>query len=235
MRVNRRHVLIAAATVAAPTAARPAPGPPCGAVRTAIATGSHRPSRDPRAAGRDRQPGAARRDARCLAAARAAADSSHRDGLGRGLPQPRASRRRLRRTACRQAVPPRLRPSGRPLGRAAATATRRQPRRCRDAGRTPVCLRRFHRAEPHPARRGLRLRRHALEPHPAAAEACGAMSCIAVGDRIHLVGGAIGSEWRRSIDWHVVYDPASDSYSGGSRCPLRATTWASLPWPARST
>jgi Kelch motif len=43
-------------------------------------------------------------------------------------------------------------------------------------------------------------------------EACGAMACIASGQRIHLIGGAIGSDWRRSIDWHLVYDPAIDRY-----------------------
>ena len=51
-------------------------------------------------------------------------------------------------------------------------------------------------------------------------EACGAMSCIALGNRIHLVGGAIGSDWRRSIDWHIVYDPASDRYERRQPMPV---------------
>ncbi len=36
--------------------------------------------------------------------------------------------------------------------------------------------------------------------------ACGAMACSALGDGIHIIGGAIGSEHRRSIDWHLVDD-----------------------------
>jgi Kelch motif len=51
-------------------------------------------------------------------------------------------------------------------------------------------------------------------------EACGAISCIALGDNIHLIGGAIGSDNRRSIDWHLVYDPKKDSYSRRQPLPL---------------
>jgi hypothetical protein len=51
-------------------------------------------------------------------------------------------------------------------------------------------------------------------------ETCGAMSCIALGNRVHLVGGAIGSDWRRSIDWHIVYDPASDRYERRQPLPV---------------
>ncbi len=51
-------------------------------------------------------------------------------------------------------------------------------------------------------------------------EARGAMACIALGDRIHLVGGAIGSEWRRSIDWHLVYDPKTDRYERRQPMPV---------------
>lgn len=51
-------------------------------------------------------------------------------------------------------------------------------------------------------------------------EACGAMACIALGDRIHIVGGAIGSDWRRSIDWHLVYDPQADRYDRRQPMPL---------------
>ena len=49
-------------------------------------------------------------------------------------------------------------------------------------------------------------------------EACGAIACVSQGGLIHLVGGAIGSDNRRSIDWHLTYDPKSDSY--GRRQPL---------------
>jgi hypothetical protein len=51
-------------------------------------------------------------------------------------------------------------------------------------------------------------------------EACGAISCIALGDVIHLVGGAIGSDNRRSIDWHMVYDPKTDRYARRQPMPL---------------
>jgi len=51
-------------------------------------------------------------------------------------------------------------------------------------------------------------------------EAFGAMSCIALGGRIHLVGGAIGSDWRRSIDWHLVYDPQADRYERRQPMPV---------------
>jgi N-acetylneuraminic acid mutarotase len=51
-------------------------------------------------------------------------------------------------------------------------------------------------------------------------EACGAISCVAVGEVIHLIGGAIGSDNRRSIDWHLVYDPKTDKYSRRQPMPL---------------
>ena len=51
-------------------------------------------------------------------------------------------------------------------------------------------------------------------------EACGAMACIALGKRIHLIGGAIGSEMRRSIDWHLVYDPQTDRYERRQPLPV---------------
>ena len=51
-------------------------------------------------------------------------------------------------------------------------------------------------------------------------EACGAIACVALGDKVHLIGGAIGSDNRRSIDWHLVYDPASDTYTRRQPMPL---------------
>ncbi len=49
---------------------------------------------------------------------------------------------------------------------------------------------------------------------------CGAMACVGFEGKIHAIGGAIGEgfEKRRSIDWHWVYDPASNSWS--ERAPL---------------
>jgi hypothetical protein len=51
-------------------------------------------------------------------------------------------------------------------------------------------------------------------------EACGAMACVALGNRIHIIGGAIGSEMRRSIDWHLVYDPQTDRYERRQPMPV---------------
>ena len=57
----------------------------------------------------------------------------------------------------------------------------------------------------------------AVRPLP---EACGAMACIALAGRIHIIGGAIGSDWRRSIDWHLVYDPKEDRYERRQPLPV---------------
>jgi N-acetylneuraminic acid mutarotase len=46
------------------------------------------------------------------------------------------------------------------------------------------------------------------------------MACIALGDNIHIIGGAIGSDNRRSIDWHVVYDTRADRYTRRQPMPL---------------
>lgn len=58
---------------------------------------------------------------------------------------------------------------------------------------------------------------HALRRLP---EACGAIACVALDGKIHLIGGAIGSDNRRSIDWHLVYDPRSDRYSRRQPLPV---------------
>ena len=51
--------------------------------------------------------------------------------------------------------------------------------------------------------------------------ACGAMACIGFEGRIHCIGGAIGNSFqeRRSVDWHLVYDPPSNSWSEAARLP----------------
>ena len=51
-------------------------------------------------------------------------------------------------------------------------------------------------------------------------EACGAMACVALGEVLHIIGGAVGSENRRSIDWHLVYDPRTDRYGRRQPMPL---------------
>jgi len=51
-------------------------------------------------------------------------------------------------------------------------------------------------------------------------EPCGAISMVALGGLIHAIGGAIGdtSQSKRSVDWHHVYDPSTDTWS--PRAPL---------------
>lgn len=51
-------------------------------------------------------------------------------------------------------------------------------------------------------------------------QACGAMACVGFEGKIHAVGGAVGEgfEKRRSIDWHLVYEPAADRWS--ERAPM---------------
>ncbi|WP_376093348.1 Kelch repeat-containing protein [Roseomonas sp. CCTCC AB2023176] len=51
-------------------------------------------------------------------------------------------------------------------------------------------------------------------------EACGAIACVSAGDLIHLIGGAIGSDNRRSVDWHITYDPRTDRYGRRQPMPL---------------
>jgi Kelch motif len=56
-----------------------------------------------------------------------------------------------------------------------------------------------------------------IAPLPAA---CGSVACVALGGLLHGIGGAIGdtSEAKRSVDWHLVYDPKADRWE--HRAPL---------------
>jgi N-acetylneuraminic acid mutarotase len=49
---------------------------------------------------------------------------------------------------------------------------------------------------------------------------CGAVACAAVAGRVHAVGGGVGEGFaaRRSVDWHLAYDPADDRWT--PRAPL---------------
>jgi N-acetylneuraminic acid mutarotase len=49
---------------------------------------------------------------------------------------------------------------------------------------------------------------------------CGAVACVALDGKIHGIGGAIGetSPARRSVEWHLVYDPRVDRWE--RRAPL---------------
>ena len=68
----------------------------------------------------------------------------------------------------------------------------------------------------------------------------GAMSAIVLDGKIHLLGGRDV----RSVEWHEIYDPATDKYSASPACAARparspssasATTWASLWSTGKST
>jgi N-acetylneuraminic acid mutarotase len=49
---------------------------------------------------------------------------------------------------------------------------------------------------------------------------CGAIACVALDGRLHAIGGAVGdtSPAKKSVDWHLVYDPRADRWE--SRAPL---------------
>jgi N-acetylneuraminic acid mutarotase len=56
-----------------------------------------------------------------------------------------------------------------------------------------------------------------IAPLPAA---CGSVACVTVNGLVHGIGGAVGDTFptKKSIDWHVVYDPRADRWE--RRAPL---------------
>ena len=52
----------------------------------------------------------------------------------------------------------------------------------------------------------------AIAPLP---RACGAIGCAVLDGLVHAIGGAIGDTFdtKKSVDWHLVYDPAGDRWS----------------------
>jgi N-acetylneuraminic acid mutarotase len=52
--------------------------------------------------------------------------------------------------------------------------------------------------------------------------ACGAIACVALGGRVHAIGGAVGDTFptKKSVDWHLVYDPKADKWEGRAPMPL---------------
>jgi N-acetylneuraminic acid mutarotase len=50
--------------------------------------------------------------------------------------------------------------------------------------------------------------------------ACGAIACVALGGKVHAIGGAVGDSFptKKSVDWHLVYDPKSDTWE--PRAPM---------------
>jgi N-acetylneuraminic acid mutarotase len=49
---------------------------------------------------------------------------------------------------------------------------------------------------------------------------CGAIACVGFNGNVHAIGGAVGDTNRakKSVDWHLVYDPKSDRW--GQRAPM---------------
>ncbi|HEX2547768.1 MAG TPA: kelch repeat-containing protein [Ramlibacter sp.] len=52
-------------------------------------------------------------------------------------------------------------------------------------------------------------------------QACGSVACVTAGGRLHGIGGAIGDTFdtKKSVDWHVVYDPQADRWSRAAPMP----------------
>jgi N-acetylneuraminic acid mutarotase len=57
-----------------------------------------------------------------------------------------------------------------------------------------------------------------IAPLPSA---CGSVACVALAGKVHGVGGAVGDTFatKKSIDWHVVYDPAVDRWERRASMP----------------
>jgi len=58
----------------------------------------------------------------------------------------------------------------------------------------------------------------AIAPLP---QACGAVACVGHGGRVHGIGGAVGDTFptKKSVDWHVVYDPRADRWEKAAPMP----------------
>jgi len=50
---------------------------------------------------------------------------------------------------------------------------------------------------------------------------CGAIACVAFNAKIHAIGGAVGdtNRTKKSVDWHLAYDPQSDRWEQRSPMP----------------
>lgn len=51
--------------------------------------------------------------------------------------------------------------------------------------------------------------------------ACGSVACVALEGKLHGIGGAVGDtvESKRSVDWHLVYDPGADRWTPAAPLP----------------
>jgi N-acetylneuraminic acid mutarotase len=60
----------------------------------------------------------------------------------------------------------------------------------------------------------------AWRPMAPLPRACGAIACVGLNGVLHAVGGAVGDtfEAKRSVDWHLAYDPKADRWD--TRAPM---------------
>ncbi|MFM7703977.1 MAG: Kelch repeat-containing protein [Rubrivivax sp.] len=67
-----------------------------------------------------------------------------------------------------------------------------------------------------------------IAPLPAA---CGSVACVAMDGVLHGIGGAVGDTFatKKSIDWHVVYDPRGDKWERRAPLPTGRDHVAALP------
>jgi hypothetical protein len=129
------------------------------------------------------------------------------------------------RAARRPALPPGLRPAARRLEQRRAAAAGRQPRRRRRAGRHAcIAIGGFteQNRKPHAecfAWTAADDRWRRIAPLP---QACGSVACvIGIDGALHGIGGAVGDTFdtKKSVDWHLVYDPRADRWSRAAPLP----------------
>jgi N-acetylneuraminic acid mutarotase len=65
--------------------------------------------------------------------------------------------------------------------------------------------------------------------------ACGSVACVALDGVLHGIGGAIGDTFatKKSVDWHVVYDPRADRWERRAPLPTGRDHVAALPHAGR--
>lgn len=69
------------------------------------------------------------------------------------------------------------------------------------------------------------------EPIAPLPRACGSVACVALDGRVHGIGGAVGDSFadKKSIDWHLVYDPKADRWDQAAPLPTARDHVAALP------
>jgi N-acetylneuraminic acid mutarotase len=62
-------------------------------------------------------------------------------------------------------------------------------------------------------------------------QACGSVACVTLNGILHGIGGAIGDTFpsKRSVDWHLAYDPKADRWENRAPLPTGRDHVAALP------